>query len=92
MRGRWTPLVLRAFLHSQDRSYSDLAQELPALSDKVLSERLTQLSQAGVLLRERIPGWPPRVRYTLTDRGRDLLPVLQAMWDWGTEEQQQTAP
>ncbi|MEW2219372.1 helix-turn-helix domain-containing protein [Streptomyces sp. NPDC006990] len=84
LRGRWTPLVLREFLHRPTRSYTELAQGLTALSDKVLSERLTQLTQAGVLSRERSPGWPPRVRYTLTDRGHDLLPVLQALWDWGT--------
>jgi hypothetical protein len=39
---------------------------LPALSDKVLSDRLAQLTSADVIERHRTPGWPPRVRYVLT--------------------------
>jgi DNA-binding HxlR family transcriptional regulator len=84
LRGRWTALVIREFLRD-DRSFTELAQALPALSDKVLADRLTQLTKAEVLHRHRIPGWPPRVRYTLTARGRALLPVLQALWDWGAD-------
>jgi DNA-binding HxlR family transcriptional regulator len=82
LRGRWTTLVIRELLHG-DRSFSDLRQALPSLSDKVLADRLAHLLQAGVLERSRRPGWPPRTRYTLTPRGRQLGPVLQALWDWG---------
>jgi DNA-binding HxlR family transcriptional regulator len=85
LRGRWMPLVLLEFLRSGDLGFSELAAALPHLSDKVLSERLTQLTDAGVLTRHRTPAWPPRVRYALTDRGRALGPVLQAMWHWGAE-------
>jgi DNA-binding HxlR family transcriptional regulator len=85
LRGRWMPLVLLEFLRSGELGFSELAAALPNLSDKVLSERLTQLSDAGVLTRHRTPAWPPRVRYALTDRGRALGPVLQAMWRWGAE-------
>ncbi|HEX5594660.1 MAG TPA: helix-turn-helix domain-containing protein [Micromonosporaceae bacterium] len=84
LRGRWTALVFREFLLG-DRSFTELAQALPTLSDKILSERLTQLTDAGVLDRQRLAGWPPRVRYTLTERGRALIPVLQALWDWGSD-------
>ncbi|PZG08228.1 winged helix-turn-helix transcriptional regulator [Nonomuraea aridisoli] len=82
LRGRWTTLVVRELLRG-DRGYTDLRRALPALSDKVLSERLAHLAQAGVVERRRLPGWPPRTDYTLTPRGRDLAPVLQALWDWG---------
>ncbi|MFI9771409.1 winged helix-turn-helix transcriptional regulator [Streptomyces sp. NPDC052415] len=51
----------------------------------MLSDRLAQLDEAGVIHRDRRPGWPPRVRYTLTPKGRCLGPVLQALWDWGAE-------
>ncbi|TDD51050.1 transcriptional regulator [Nonomuraea terrae] len=82
LRGRWTTLVIRELLRG-DRGYTDLRRALPALSDKVLSERLAQLAQAGVVERRRLPGWPPRTCYTLTAHGRGLAPVLQALWDWG---------
>lgn len=84
LRGRWMPLVLLQFLRNDELSYSELAAALPSLSDKVLSDRLIQLTDAGVLARHRTPGWPPRVRYAMTDRGRALAPVLEAMWHWGT--------
>ncbi|WP_199493198.1 winged helix-turn-helix transcriptional regulator [Marinitenerispora sediminis] len=82
LRGRWTTLVLRELLRGRE-SFSDLAAALPDLSAKVLADRLAQLTAAGVLERHREPGWPPRVRYRLTERGRELGPVLQALWDWG---------
>ncbi|MFD4832042.1 winged helix-turn-helix transcriptional regulator [Streptomyces uncialis] len=82
--GRWTPLVLREFLRRGEATYSELSAALPTLSDKVLSERLAQLTAAGVIERHRSPGWPPRVRYTLTGQGRALEPVVHSMWEWGT--------
>ncbi|MEU8380915.1 helix-turn-helix domain-containing protein [Streptosporangium sp. NPDC048865] len=82
LHGRWTTLLVRELLRG-DRTYSELRRALPALSDKVLSDRLAHLTAAGVLDRHRLPDWPPRVRYGLTSRGRDLGPVLQALWDWG---------
>lgn len=82
LRGRWTALVIGELTRGP-RGFSDLARALPALSDKVLTERLAQLAEAGVVDRRRTASWPPRVSYTLTERGHALLPVLRAMWDWG---------
>ncbi|GAB2577481.1 hypothetical protein GCM10027168_08040 [Streptomyces capparidis] len=84
LRGRWTTLVVRELLRGGEPTFSELARALPALSDKVLTDRLAQLCDAGVVARHREPGWPPRVRYALTARGRALGPVLQALWDWGS--------
>ncbi|WP_433336970.1 winged helix-turn-helix transcriptional regulator [Spirillospora sp. CA-294931] len=84
LRGRWTTLVVRELLRG-DRTFTELSAALPDLSDKVLSERLAQLTGAGVLDRRREAGWPPRVHYGLTPWGRRLGPVLQAMWDWGAQ-------
>ncbi|MFI7244388.1 winged helix-turn-helix transcriptional regulator [Streptomyces qinglanensis] len=82
LRGRWTTLVVRELLR-RPHTYSQLAAALPGLSDKTLTERLRQLADAGVVLRDRSPGWPTTVRYRLTAQGRALGPVLQAMWEWG---------
>lgn len=82
LAGRWTTLVVRELLGGR-RSYGELAGALPALSDKVLSERLRHLERHGVLTRETRAGWPTRVFYELTDDGHRLGPVLQALWDWG---------
>ncbi|WP_211212674.1 winged helix-turn-helix transcriptional regulator [Nonomuraea coxensis] len=82
LHGRWTTLVIRELLQGA-RTFTELRHALPALSDKVLSDRPAHLTEAGVLDRRRQPGWPPRVHYTLTSHGRRLGPVLQALWDWG---------
>ena len=82
LRGRWTTLVVRE-LFAGERTFGDLAAALPTLSDKVLSDRLAQLVASGVVVRVREPGWPSRVRYSLTSRGHALRVVLDAMWDWG---------
>ncbi|WP_229834435.1 winged helix-turn-helix transcriptional regulator [Streptomyces xantholiticus] len=83
LSGRWTPLVLREFLRRGQATYSELSAALPALSDKVLSDRLAQLTSAGVIERHRKASWPPRVRYILTSQGRALEPVVHSMWEWG---------
>lgn len=85
--GRWTPLVIREFLRRDQATYSELSAALPALSDKVLSVRLAQLTGAGVIERHRISGWPPRVRYVLTSQGRSLESVVRSMWEWGAARQ-----
>ncbi|WP_079143710.1 winged helix-turn-helix transcriptional regulator [Streptomyces luteocolor] len=86
LRGRWTTLVVRELLRRDRHAYGELAAALPELSDKVLSERLAQLVGAGVVRRTRTAGWPSTVSYELTSRGRELGPVLQALWDWGAAE------
>ncbi|MFE0174430.1 winged helix-turn-helix transcriptional regulator [Streptomyces sp. NPDC059002] len=83
LRGRWTTLLVRELLRGARHTYSELAAALPELSDKVLTDRLAQLAAAGVVRRTRTPGWPPAVSYELTPHGRELGPVLQALWDWG---------
>ncbi|MDA0632901.1 helix-turn-helix domain-containing protein [Nonomuraea sp. MCN248] len=86
LHGRWTTLVIREFLKG-DHTFTELSRALPALSDKVLSDRLAHLTETGVLDRRRRSGWPPRVHYRLTPQGRRLGPVLQALWDWGAQQQ-----
>ncbi|MBX7555561.1 helix-turn-helix transcriptional regulator [Streptomyces sp. tea 10] len=88
LSGRWTPLVLREFLRRSQATYSELSAALPALSDKVLSDRLAQLTSAGVIERHRTPSWPPRVRYVLTSQGRALEPVVRSMWEWGAAQRE----
>jgi DNA-binding HxlR family transcriptional regulator len=83
LRGRWTTLLVRELLRHEHRTYTELSAALPHLSDKVLTDRLTHLLDTGVATRARTPGWPPTVTYGLTPRGRELGPVLQALWDWG---------
>ena len=80
---RWTPLILRdLFLRGACR-YQDLLDSLGSISPNTLSDRLKQLEAAGVVARRLYQNHPPRADYLLTEKGRALGPVLQAMRDWG---------
>ncbi|MER5780937.1 helix-turn-helix domain-containing protein [Streptomyces mobaraensis] len=73
--GRWTTLVLRELMHGP-QSFGALRDRLPEISPKVLSDRLHTLRERGLLVQERLPGFPVRTRYTLTPAGRALRPLL----------------
>ena len=80
--GRWTTLILRNLM-SGSRSFSGLASELPRLSDKVLSDRLTVLLRLGLIDKDVSAGFPNRTSYRLTARGRQLRPLLIELYQAG---------
>ncbi len=79
---RWTLLIVRELL-AGPRRYTDLHADLPGVSTDVLASRLKDMERDGVTTRRRLP--PPGAAYVyeLTDHGRRLLPVLQALGTWG---------
>jgi DNA-binding HxlR family transcriptional regulator len=76
-------LVLRELMHGP-RSFSELRASLPTLSAKILTERLTGLTDRGLAVRERTTGFPSTTRYRLTDRGLALRPLLITLYEVGT--------
>ncbi|MFF6779823.1 winged helix-turn-helix transcriptional regulator [Streptomyces sp. NPDC012510] len=79
---RWTLLIVRELL-AGPRRYTDLHADLPGVSTDVLASRLRDMERDGLSTRRRLP--PPGAAYVyeLTARGRELLPVLQALGAWG---------
>ncbi|MBC9729513.1 winged helix-turn-helix transcriptional regulator [Streptomyces sp. TRM68367] len=82
---RWTLLIVRELLAGA-RRYTELHADLPGVSTDVLASRLKDMERDGLASRHRLP--PPRAAYVyeLTERGRELLPVLQALGRWGQAE------
>ncbi len=78
---RWTGAILRALLSGATR-FSDVVACVPGLSDRLLSERLKELEHEAIVTRTVIPETPVRVEYRLTDKGRALLPVVEAVSSW----------
>ena len=78
---RWTGAIVRALLGGADR-FSDLVAAIPGLSDRLLSERLKELEAEGIVLRTVVPETPVRIHYHLTDKGRALASVVDALSDW----------
>jgi DNA-binding HxlR family transcriptional regulator len=79
--GRWTGAVLRALVTGSHR-FADIKAAVPNLSDTMLSQRLRELEAAGLVERQVMATWPVRVEYQLTEMGRDVNPVLDAVIAW----------
>jgi len=80
--GKWTLLVVRDLL-VETRRFGELLITLGGVSPKVLTDRLRALEADGILTRTVYPEMPLRVEYALTDLGRELRPVIDALAAWG---------
>ena len=78
---RWTGLILDTMLDGPQR-FCEMTSIVEGLSDRVLSDRLRELESEGVVERVVYPQIPVRVEYRLTEKGRDLRPVVQAIHEW----------
>ncbi|AXE89699.1 helix-turn-helix domain-containing protein [Streptomyces sp. Go-475] len=82
---RWTLLIVRELL-AGPRRYTDLHADLPGVSTDVLASRLRDMERDGLATRRRLPPPGAATVYELTPRGREMLPVLQALGEWGQSE------
>ena len=78
---RWTGAILRALLDGTTR-FTDLRAAVPDLSDRMLSERLKELEEEGIVERRVIPEIPVRIEYHLTPKGEGLSVVFDAIGKW----------
>lgn len=78
---RWTGAILRVLMDGPLR-FSEVAQAVPELSDRLLSERMKELEARGIVERTVISGPPLRVEYSLSQMGRELEPALTELQQW----------
>lgn len=83
-------LILRDLMPGTKR-FGELKKSVGNVSQKVLTAQLQQMEDSGLLTRMVYPEVPPRVEYTLTDLGRSLKPILDAMRTWGENYKQNQA-
>ncbi|WP_338701958.1 helix-turn-helix domain-containing protein [Streptomyces sp. Q6] len=88
---RWTLLIVRELL-AGPRRYTDLHADLPGVSTDMLATRLKDMERDGLAVRRRLPAPASAYVYELTPRGRALLPVLQALGEWGAPELAERRP
>jgi DNA-binding HxlR family transcriptional regulator len=81
---RWNGMILEV-LGAGPISFAALRRAVVGISDAMLSDRLTELAEAGLVVREVEPGPPISVSYTLTPAGCELMPVLRKLGTWATE-------
>lgn len=89
--GKWTILILRDLL-AGTRRFGELQRSLHGISPKTLSERLRQLEAQGIIGRMIYPEIPPRVEYSLTEKGKSLQAILEQMRTWGSLFEQNEKP
>src|SRR6059058_3172993 len=78
---RWTGAILRVLMDGPLR-FSEIAQAIPELSDRLLSERMKELESRGIVERTVIAGPPLRVQYELSEMGHELKPALSELQSW----------
>ena len=84
---KWKVLILRDLMPGTKR-FGELKKSIGTVTQKVLTAQLRQMEASGLLTRTVYAEVPPRVEYTLTDLGRSLQPVQDAMEAWGTAYQE----
>ena len=82
--GKYKPIILFHLMDGTLR-FSELRKFLPQATPKMLTQQLRELEADGIIHREVYPVVPPKTEYSLTDFGRTLSPVLNAMCEWGKE-------
>lgn len=80
--GKYKPLILWHLIN-QPLHYMELQRLIPKATPKMLSQQLHDLEDCGMIHREVIPEKPPKTIYSLTSFGRSIIPVLEAMCQWG---------
>lgn len=83
---KWKLLILRDLMNGTKR-FGELRKGLGTISQKVLTSQLRDMEEKGLVSRKVYAEVPPKVEYSLTDTGRSLKPVLDAMLHWGLEYQ-----
>ena len=81
---KWKVLILRDLLPGTKR-FGELKKSIGHVSQKVLTAQLREMEKSGLVIRTVYPEVPPRVEYTLTELGRSLKPILDALQIWGEE-------
>ena len=82
--GKWTLLLVRDLAEGCTR-FCELERSLTGISPRTLSLRLRALEEEGIVERQTFAEVPPRVEYSLTEKGQALIPIIESMREYGTE-------
>ena len=82
LAGKWSILILH-LLHGRTLRFGQLQKQMPKMTHATLSNQLKQLEAEGLIARTVYGDIPPKVEYSLTKRGKSLIPILDAMCEWG---------
>ena len=87
--GKYKPVILYCLMEYEPVRFNALQRYLGKIADKTLSATLKELERDGLIHRKMYPEMPPRVEYTLTERGHSLMRVLDQLCTWSNENKEQ---
>ena len=82
--GKWKPRIICILNHKGTMRYGDIRKELVNLTDTVLSGALKELVDDGMVTRVQYDEIPPKVEYSLSEKGRSVVPILQSICEWSS--------
>ncbi len=78
---KWKPIILHT-INTRKLRFGQLDAIIPLITRKVLTQQLNELEEDGILIREEFAELPPRVEYSLAEKGLALLPILKSICEW----------
>lgn len=88
IQGKYKMFILYALMGYGTVRFNEMKKYISGISYKTLSVTLKELEADGLVHREEYPQIPPKVEYSLTERGKSLIPILDMMCDWGEQHRQ----
>lgn len=83
--GKWKLPIICMLVGEQPVRYSSIKRKLPSITNMMLAQSLKELEAAGLVHREQYNEVPPRVEYTLTEKGKSIIPPLTKLAEWGAD-------
>lgn len=83
--GKWKPVILLHLLQNGTKRFNELKRSMPGITQKMLTKQLRELESEDIIQRVVYAQVPPKVEYSITEYGRSLEPILEAMHEWGTK-------
>ncbi|KOP31530.1 MULTISPECIES: helix-turn-helix domain-containing protein [unclassified Exiguobacterium] len=83
INGKWKLLIIYYLSNNEPVRYNELQRMIGTITYRTLSSALKEMERDGLIHRQEYPQIPPKVEYSLTERGRTLWPIIQEMCRWG---------
>lgn len=81
--GKWRLVILYWLAEQETTRFNELRRRIGRITEKTLSTQLKEMERDGLVIRKEYPQIPPKVEYSLSEKGRSLYPLMEAMCAWG---------
>ncbi len=81
--GKWRLVILYLLIEYETIRFNELKRKIGSITYKTLSVQLKEMEADGLIMRKEYPQIPPKVEYSLSEKGKSLFPIMEAMCEWG---------